>query len=189
MTKDTILATLSTLATTGLIASACASNKPQSKEVTTPPGEPTTKGGDEQCLHTEGCCGGHAEGDSSCGADKAKKTEPAEGKGDDAAAAKSWKWTVEPGKFAEVNVELDVGAKMIAAFATDGADVAWNFHSHPGDKPMIHAKGNAKEGSPEFVAPSAGLYSVLWKNESKKPVELTVELLIAGQGKVHSTHP
>jgi hypothetical protein len=134
----------------------------------------------EQCLHSEGCCGGHVEGDSSCGADKGAATA--------SATATAWTWTVAPGTFAEVNVELGAGAKMVATFTAAG-EVAWNVHSHPDDEPLIHAEGRSKAGTQSFTADAAGTYSFLWMNDGKTAVDLSVELRIDGEGKVHSTHP
>lgn len=148
----------------------------------------------EECLHTEGCCGGHTEGDGSCGADEAGTgkeglaSTSAGAKEETAAEPQRFQWTIEPGKFAEINVELGAGAKMSASFRSEAA-VAWNIHSHEGDKPTIHAEGDDAEGAPAFAAEKGGLYSYLWVNEGKKAAKLDVELRIEGTGRVHSTHP
>jgi len=147
---------------------------------------------DGECLHTEGCCGGHTEGDGSCGAAKAEAAKaeaatPDAGK-EAAALPKRFEWMVEPGRFAEINVELADGATMTAAYEADGI-VAWNVHSHPDDKPKIHAEGDAAKGTQAFAADKGGLYSYIWVNKGKQAVKLTVDLSFEGTGRVHSTHP
>ena len=107
---------------------------------------------------------------------------------DAAAAPQRFEWTVAPGKFAEINVELGDGAKMSASFESD-APVGWNVHSHPGNEPTIHAEGKDAKGAPAFTAEKGGLYSYLWVNKGKQAVKLVVELTIEGTGRVHSTHP
>lgn len=97
-------------------------------------------------------------------------------------------WTVEPGEFAEVDVELTEGATMTAHFEADAA-LAWNVHSHPGAESTIHVEGRDSVGSPPFTADAAGLYSYLWLNEGNEPVKLTVELSIEGMGRVDSAYP
>lgn len=135
------------------------------------------------CLHSEGCCGGHTAGDSSCGATKTEGKQADAGDG-----PQQFAWTIEPGKFAEINVELGEGATMFARFVSD-APMSWNVHSHPGDTPRIHAAGNDATGTPTWVAEPGGLYSYLWVNEGTKAVKLTVQLRIEGSGRVHSTVP
>jgi hypothetical protein len=144
---------------------------------------------EKECLHSEGCCGGHTEGDGSCGAAKAEAEAAKQATDAEAAVGpQRFEWTIEPGKFAEINVELGDGAKMSASFAADAA-VSWNVHSHPGDEPLIHAEGRDAKGVPVFAAEKGGLYSVLWVNKGKQAVKLTVDLEIEGTGRVHSTVP
>lgn len=149
---------------------------------------------EKECLHAEGCCGGHTEGDASCGAAKAEAekakaaAESAETGKEAVVAPQRFEWTVEPGKFAEINVELSDGAKMTASYEADGT-VAWNVHSHVGDKATIHAEGKDAKGSQALAPDKGGLYSYLWVNKGKQAVKITVELRIEGTGRVHSTHP
>jgi len=164
--------------------SACDKTDKQTTEVPASTGSAAKQDGD--CLHAEGCCGGHTAGDGSCGAAKA---EAARGPGEEAAGEpRRFAWTIAPGEFAEINVELGDGATMSASFESD-APVSWNVHSHPGDTPKIHAEGNDAKGVPAFAAEKGGLYSYLWMNKGKGAVELVVELRIEGTGRVHSTHP
>ena len=166
---------------------ACDKRDKQTTEVPGATATTSTPSGDGECLHSEGCCGGHTEGDGSCGAAKAGAVSDS-----DVASATSeaqrFEWTVEPGKFAEINVELAKGTEMTASFEADGP-LAWNVHSHPGDKPTIHAEGTDAKAKPAFTAEAGGPYSYLWANKGSKPVKLVVELRFAGGGKVHSTHP
>ena len=180
MTTTTITRVLGLLCVGGLLA--CDKAGAPATEV---PGAapPTARENGGECLHSEGCCGGHTEGDGSCGQDEA--IEPAD---PTAAEPRRFEWTVAPGKFAEINVELGEGAEMSATFRSD-APLSWNVHSHVDDEATIHAKGTEAAGSPEFAAEAAGLYSYLWLNETEQPVKVTVELRISGTGRVHSTHP
>jgi hypothetical protein len=194
MTKIRMIASALGLLSVGGLASC---NKPDKQTTKVPDStgaaEPAKE--DEECLHSEGCCGGHTEGDATCGAAKAeaqKAKQSAEeakaGTPEVAATPQRFEWTVAPGKFAEINVELGDGAKMSASFESDST-VAWNVHSHPGDKPTIHAEGEDRKGAPAFTAEKGGLYSYLWFNKGKQAVKLVVELTIEGTGRVHSTHP
>jgi hypothetical protein len=188
--KTHVFASVLGVLSVGGLASCNKSDK-QATEVPQPKGGAET---DDECLHSEGCCGGHTEGDGSCGAAKAEaeKAEQAAkeaGAGNDAAAQpERFEWTVAPGKFAEINVELGDGAKMSASFESDAA-MSWNVHSHPGDKPTIHQEGKDAKGALAFTAENGGLYSYLWVNKGKQAAKLVVELRIDGTGRVHSTHP
>lgn len=97
-------------------------------------------------------------------------------------------WTVAPGEFAEINLELAAGDTMSATFSTDGGSLKWNVHSHEGREVTMHADGDDAAGTAHHVADTAGMYSFLWKNEGPTAVRLTVEL-DRGASKVHSTHP
>lgn len=185
-----IIETLALLATPGTLVTGCDKSEAQTTEV---PAGKTTVGAPagEECLHADGCCGGHTPGDATCGEDKSA-AKPA---GDDSAEAEpavaAWTktWTVAPGDMAEINLELAAGDTMAAKFASDGGTLKWNVHSHEGDKAVIHAQGDDAKGAPGHTAAKAGMYSFLWKNAGKKPVTLTIELELGGSAKVHSTHP
>lgn len=194
MTKTQMIASVLGVLSVGGLAS-CNKSDQQTTEVPDSTGAADPAKADKECLHSEGCCGGHTEGDATCGAakaeaEKAKQSaeEANEGTTDAAAPPQRFEWTVAPGKFAEINVELGDGAKMSASFESD-APVGWNVHSHPGDKPTIHAEGKDAKGAPAFTAEKGGLYSYLWVNKGKQAVKLVVELTIEGTGRVHSTHP
>ena len=187
-----ILETLALLATTGALVTGCDKSGPQTTEVPAGQGATTTGApATGECLHADGCCGGHTPGDASCGEDKAGAKpagdEPA--KGEPAVAAWTKTWTVAPGDMAEINLELAAGDTMAAKFASDGGTLKWNVHSHEGDKAVIHAQGDDAKGEPGHTAAKAGMYSFLWKNAGKKPVQLTIDLELGGSAKVHSTHP
>jgi FtsP/CotA-like multicopper oxidase with cupredoxin domain len=61
-----ILSTLSALLGASLVLPACASSRAVA-ETSSPP----TREAEAKCLHSEGCCGGPAEGDASCGGSEA----------------------------------------------------------------------------------------------------------------------
>jgi hypothetical protein len=190
MKLQSILETLALLAGTGGAALAGCSSKPSSQatEVPAAPATATSPADGEECLHADGCCGGHTPGDATCGEDKATA-----GDGDpdsDPATGGAWSrtWTIAPGDMAEINLELGAGDAMTARFSTDGGTLKWNVHSHEGNEAIIHAQGNDASGGPRHVAAKAGMYSFLWKNEGTKPIQLEVALE-EGASKVHSTHP
>ena len=176
MKLQSVCETLAVLASSGTLLTGCAKPAAQTTEV---PAERTTTDGRE-CLHADGCCGGHTPGDATCGEDKAS---------DPAAAEWTRTWTIAPGDMAEINLELAAGATMAAKFSSDGDALKWNVHSHEGDNAIIHAQGGDANGEPRHTAAKAGMYSFLWKNDGKKPVQLTVELELGGSARVHSTHP
>lgn len=189
MTIQSILETLALLAGAGVLLGAC--DKPAQTTEVPAARATTTATGSEECLHADGCCGGHTPGDASCGESTAaaKTDHPDAGKGEPAAAAWTKTWTVAPGDMAEINLELAGGDTMAAKFSSDGGTLKWNVHSHEGDKAVIHAQGDDAEGEPGHTAAKAGMYSFLWKNAGKKPVQLTIVLELSGSAKVHSTHP
>ena len=196
MKIQNILETLAVLASTGTLMSGCAKPAAQTTEVPAASDghdhehTSATKEG-EECLHEDGCCGGHKEGDATCGEDKAAAKAEGEASKAEAAAAAAWTrtWTVAPGDMAEINLELAAGDTMAAKFSSDGDKLKWNVHSHEGKKAVIHAQGDDAKGEPKHTAAKAGMYSFLWKNTGKKPVQLTIELELGGSAKVHSTHP
>lgn len=194
MKIQNILETLAVLASTGTLLTACAKPATQTTEVPAAHddghehADATKKG--EDCLHADGCCGGHTPGDATCGEDKAGAKLEADSKAAlPAAAAWTRSWTVAPGDMAEINLELGAGDTMAAKFSSDGETLKWNVHSHEGEKAVIHAQGDDASGAPKHTAAKAGMYSFLWKNAGKKPVQITVELELGGSAKVHSTHP
>jgi hypothetical protein len=189
MKLQSILETLALLAGTGAALAGC-SHKPASPatEVPAAPATTTSPADGEECLHADGCCGGHTPGDATCGEDKAKTGDGDPGSDPASAGAWSRTWTIAPGDMAEINLELAAGDAMTARFSTDGSTLKWNVHSHEGNEAIIHAQGSDASGEPRHVAAKGGMYSFLWKNEGTKPVQLTVALE-EGAGKVHSTHP
>jgi hypothetical protein len=96
-------------------------------------------------------------------------------------------WTVPPGRFAEVNLEVPQAGAFQARFSAS-APLEWDIHSHPAPKTVvIHENGNADAGTIEFRAPAGGKFSVLWMNKTNAPVQLTVSL--DGDAVVHSIAP
>lgn len=184
-----IIETLALLATTGTLVTGCDKSEAQTTEV--PAGKTTAGAPAEECLHADGCCGGHTPGDATCGEDKgaAKPAGDDPAKAEPAVAAWTKTWTVAPGDMAEINLELAAGDTMAAKFTSEGGTLKWNVHSHEGEKAVIHAQGDDAKGAPGHTAAKAGMYSFLWKNAGKKPVTLTIELELGGTAKLHSTHP
>ena len=139
---------------------------------------------DGSCRHELGRCGGHTAGDGACrgaasGSEETRSATPTPL--DDV--------VIEPGKFAEINLEMAEGSATDIAFQAAGGPLKWNVHSHDGDKVVIHAEGVGAEGSVRFVAPRAGPYSYLWKNVGTTSVRLTARLTAQGMVRVHSVLP
>ncbi len=177
MRRSDIVLVLGALTSGGL---SCASRAPaQATEV---PAGPPRDGGETSCRHELGRCGGHKPGDGACGGrGAAEANAPSSTPIEDI--------VVEPGKFVEINLEMAAGAVTEVTFAAVGGPVAWNVHSHDGDKVAIHAEGDAAAGTLRFAAPSAGLYSYLWQNSGQVPVRLTARLQAQGAVRVRSIHP
>ncbi len=188
MKLNQVLETLALLTATGALVTSCDKPAGQTTEV---PGATTGAPATGECLHADGCCGGHTPGDGSCGQDKAAAKPDGDTPAKAEAAAPAWAktWTVAPGDMAEINLELAAGETMTAKFNSDSGTLKWNVHSHEGDKAVIHAQGDDATGEPAHTAAKAGMYSFLWKNAGKKPVVLSIELALGGSAKVHSTHP
>ena len=99
-------------------------------------------------------------------------------------------FSIEPGKFAELNMNMTAGAEAVADFEVKGGKVAWDIHSHPNqDQVVIHDKGTAGQGQIAFRCPGKGLYSFLWKNEGVDVVTLRVSVSLQGDVQIHSWHP
>jgi len=96
--------------------------------------------------------------------------------------------TVAPTKFAELNLDLPAGSRVTAAF-TASAAVAWNVHSHPGDRVVIHQEGVDATGTIDVAPASGGAYSLLWENKGTAPVELDLHVELSGGGTVISWVP
>lgn len=180
MRTSDILLVVSALTSSGL---ACAPKT--AAEATEVPAGSAQPGPEASCRHELGRCGGHKPGDGSCG-----------GAAPDVAAADTEAPTptplenvvVEPGKFAEINLEMAAGSATDVTFEA-AAPLEWNVHSHDGDKVAVHAEGTAAAGKVRFAAPRAGLYSYLWKNSGSTPVRLTARLAAQGTVRVQSIHP
>lgn len=97
-------------------------------------------------------------------------------------------WTIPPGDFAEVNIELEAGEGFELSFLAS-APLAWDVHSHgESDDAVLHRNGTAANGTIRFEATEAGTYSVLflapWDGD---PVRL--EIAIVGSGRALSYAP
>lgn len=174
MRTSDILVVLGALGSANL--GCAAKGPPQATEV---PSSPKRGDGEASCRHELGRCGGHTPGDGACGG-QAAATKPVQPLGE---------VLLEPGKFAEINLEMGEGATIEVEYTGAGGALEWNVHSHDGDNVVIHAEGVGSEGKLPFSAPHAGLYSYLWKNASSTPVRLTTRLNSTGTVRVHSVHP
>lgn len=146
-----------------------------------PTGQPA--GAEASCRHELGRCGGHKPGDGACGGATPGPSER------DVGQAVFEGVAVDPGKFAEINLNMGEGSSLEVDFRAEGGPLEWNVHSHEGDKVAIHAEGAATEGTVRFAAPRAGLFSVLWKNAGSSPVRLTARFTSRGTLRLHSLHP
>lgn len=178
MRSSDIVLVLAALAGGGELA--CAARAPA--EATEVPAAPP-RGGEASCRHELGRCGGHEPGDGAC-----RSAAPTPETGPALAPVPLDEVTVEPGGFAEINLEMATGAVSEAAFEATGP-LEWNVHSHAGDRVTIHAEGVGTAGDLRFAAPVAGPFSYLWKNAGEAPVRLTVRLGAQGSVRVHSVHP
>ena len=172
--------TLGLLAVGGL-APAC---RPPT-EATEVPAKTGRPAGETSCRHELGRCGGHLPGDGSCGAispdDRvAAAANAPEGHLNDV--------RLQPGEFAEINLEMADTAVITAQFTAIGGDLAWNVHSHESERVVIHEQGTSGAGRVRFTATKGGAFSLLWKNDATAPVTLRVTLKTAGAVKVVSVH-
>lgn len=174
MRTSDILLVLGALGGAGL---ACATKVPP--EATEVPAPPARDGADASCRHELGRCGGHKPGDGACGGAR-EAYQSAQPLGE---------VTLEPGKFAEINLEIGEGGTTEVTYAGAGGPLEWNIHSHDGDNVVIHSEGTGTEGTLKFAAPRAGLYSYLWKNAGSAPVRLTTRFTSNGTVRIHSVHP
>ncbi len=161
--------------------------KPAREATEVPSKTPTRAAAEASCRHELGRCGGHLPGDDSCGA-----ATPATDDGPAAAPPAPnplrKDLVLQPGEFAEINLEMDAGAASTVEFSASGGPLAWNVHSHEGERAIIHDQGNTAAGSVRFTATRTGGYSYLWKNDGASPVKLEVSLGTTGSVKVHSVH-
>jgi hypothetical protein len=105
-----------------------------------------------------------------------------------AAAVTTRQFTVAPGEFAELNLQLPAAATVEVGF-TASAPVAWNIHSHPAGEVVIHREGIAAEADVPFTADTAGGYSYLWENKNAEPLDLEIRVRLPDGSTVDSWHP
>lgn len=178
-TRSSIAAVLGVLATSTLTA--CKATPDAVEVPTQAPG-----GSEASCRHELGRCGGHKPGDGACGAE----SRPSAGEASKPVPQDVFTAIViEPGKFAEINLEMAKGAAVTVEFISSGAPVAWNVHSHVGDQAVIHAEGSSASDTIRFVAERDGAFSYLWQNKGTGPMTLDVKLRAEGPVRLHSTHP
>lgn len=174
MRTSDLLLVLGALGSAGI---ACATKvSPEATKVLAPPSRAS---GEASCRHEFGRCGGHKPGDGACGG--AREPVPS--------VQPLGEVTLEPGKFAEINLEMGEGAAIEVHYDGAGGSLEWNVHSHKGDEVVVHNEGTGTEGSVKFAAPHPGLYSYLWKNVGSTPVRLTTRLTPSGSVRIHSAHP
>lgn len=174
-----IAAVLGVLAA-GSLASACKSPG----EAVEVPSQPPSRG-DASCRHELGRCGGHKPGDGACGAESAPAPSGDTHVSKDIFTA----LVIEPGEFAEMNLQMLDGAAVTVEFAGTGAPIGWNVHSHAGEQTIVHAEGGTAADTVRFVADHDGVFSYLWQNKGRAPLTLDVKLRAEGAVTLHSTHP
>ncbi len=79
--------------------------------------------------------------------------------------------TLAPGRFAEMNTDMEEGAQLHWSWDADQA-MEWDLHSHAGSRVEIHDSGHAANGSGTFTAPAAGTYSLYWHNDGNATIRL-----------------
>ncbi len=123
----------------------------------------------------EHACGDHSEG--SCGADNGSESATASASASASQSSRSFE--IPAGKFAEANFTMKADSTVTVTFSGGADDLAWDVHSHDhSGGTMIHDQGSGM-GKIVFVAPSDGIFSVLWKNQSASAatrIEVSVEL-------------
>lgn len=127
----------------------------------------------------EHACGNHAEG--ACAGDT---------KAPAADVATTRTFEIAPGKFAEANFAMAKGSEVTVSFAQGSGEIAWDVHSHDhagGTK--IHDEGRGGAGTIEFVAPSDGVFSILWKNTGSTPTPLEANVTLGDGATLHSWIP
>jgi hypothetical protein len=81
---------------------------------------------------------------------------------------------IDPGKFAEVNLQLAANETFTWNFTTSPPTVIhWDIHAHPGNQVVTYAQGDDAAKGGTFTAPSAGIYSLLLENSNPDPVSVT----------------
>lgn len=95
---------------------------------------------------------------------------------------------LEPGQFAEANLQMTQGDTIEIRFATDGPAMAWDLHRHGEDQDVeILQEGNASEATLTYTADQDGVVSAFWQPEQQVPIRL--EVTITGQAEVVSLVP
>ncbi|MCA1814214.1 MAG: hypothetical protein LC624_09735 [Halobacteriales archaeon] len=93
---------------------------------------------------------------------------------DEAGQAGGTSQRIDPGKFAEVNLQLAANESFSWSFRTEPATpIHWDIHAHPGDQVITYAQGDDAQRSGNFSAPSAGIYSLLLENSNPDAVTVT----------------
>jgi hypothetical protein len=97
---------------------------------------------------------------------------------------------IAPGQFAEANFRMAKGSTVTVTFGEGGSEIAWDVHSHDHEGgTQIHDQGRGGEGAIEFVAPSEGVFSVLWKNTGSSATPLRARVDLGAGASIHSWMP
>lgn len=91
---------------------------------------------------------------------------------------------VAPGRFAEVNLELQQGYTIRWDWTAD-AVMHFNIHTHDDGRYQERHREDTRQSSGSYTAPAVGGYSFLWENTGTTPARLTYN--VHGQGKIVST--
>lgn len=94
--------------------------------------------------------------------------------------------TVDPGGFVEVNLAMNASAEVSASFEAD-APLAWDVHSHDGQRVLVHDNGTAANGTINLQAPEEGVYSLLWEN--RRDAATTVSVTVRGSATLAGIAP
>jgi hypothetical protein len=97
-------------------------------------------------------------------------------------------FTVAPGDFAEANLRLAPGDTALGEFDANGA-MAWDVHDHVGGDVHILSEGVDRAGALSVTADAAGIFSMLWENQTDAPIELDVMLTLPISSYVYSWYP
>jgi hypothetical protein len=94
--------------------------------------------------------------------------------------------TIPPGRFFEVNTQMQENATLSWAWQASGS-VHFDVHSHFDGEVQLHASEEAATGEGTFTSGRAGGYSLLWENTGSQPV--TLDHLAWGDFELDSVFP
>jgi hypothetical protein len=99
---------------------------------------------------------------------------------DQAIEVGTFAFALPAGGLTEIPVELGVDGQVWARFEAVGAAVAWDVHSHDGDRVITHVEGMGTADLIAFEATEAGLYSVTWWGHGPVDAQVCTAIFVAG---------